>query len=71
VSWPAHTHFGIGRDPVSHGRVSGAKAKARAAGKVPIRSAEWLRGYQAGWRASERWFEAADRTKRGRGRKTA
>jgi hypothetical protein len=66
VSWPKSTHFGSGRDARACGRIGGKKAR-----HVAVRSAEWLKGYQAGWVASERWFEDYGRTRRGRRKREA
>lgn len=46
---------------VAAGRRSGAIRRAKA-----TRSPDYLRGYQAGWQASEHWFTTRGRIKRGR-----
>jgi hypothetical protein len=61
MAWPTSTQFGHGRDARACGRRGGKKAR-----HVAVRSAEWLKGYQAGWVASERWFADKQRLKRGR-----
>lgn len=58
MSWPASTHFGVGRDPRAHGKKGGKKGAAKLWAGKDRHSAEYKRGYQAGWRASERWFKA-------------
>jgi hypothetical protein len=49
MTWPSYTHFGIGRDPRAAGKKGGA---SRPKGRK--KSREWLRGYQAGWKARDR-----------------
>jgi hypothetical protein len=62
VVWPASTQFGKGRDASLHGRKGG-----RNSPHPRYRSPEWLQGYQAGWKASERWYAALGQTiKRGK-----
>jgi hypothetical protein len=52
MAWPRSTHFGYGRDASAAGKKGGKARGARGKGRTP----DWLLGYQAGWRASERWF---------------
>ena len=62
MSWPQSTHFGSGRDASANGRKGGRRKAAQK-----LRTDEWLRGYAAGWKASEHWFVVHGKTtKRGR-----
>lgn len=61
MTWPKSTHFGYGRDARAAGKKGGKNSP-----HPKYRSAEWLNGYKAGWRASERWFADQWRTRRGK-----